>query len=160
MHVPSSSCQLSIFHHHPLPAFFSVVPDVCNTKCSYQLTPSSSGVICNSKVVKGWETGLLMHTGIITTALGMQVWDFLGTTCKTGMTRWHFSWLKFDSLNIPVWYFFHDWNLMAWTYQSDNTVVRILPRARLLWSIRSAPRLQLWINLGVCPWQTAFMPWT
>lgn len=32
---------------------------------------------------------------------GKQVPNVLGITCRTGMTRWHFSWLEFDPLNIP-----------------------------------------------------------
>lgn len=79
-----------------------------------------------------------MHTGI-TTALGMQVWDFLGTTCKTGMTRWCFSWLEFDGLN-----------------QCNNTVVKIVPRTRLLQSICSAPKPAVAMKKPQgSPWQTA-----
>lgn len=69
----------------------------------------------------------------------MQVWDFLGTTCKTGMTRWCFSWLEFDGLN-----------------QCNNTVVKIVPRTRLLQSICSAPKPAVAMNKPQgSPWQTA-----
>lgn len=45
---------------------------------------------------------------------------------------------------------------MARTRQCDNAAVNIVPRARLQHSVRSAPKLlQLRINPGVCPWQTA-----